>query len=1081
MRIHRLRLEGIGPFKDEQSLDFDELTAQGLFLLTGPTGAGKTTLLDAVVFALYGTVPGARGGDGRGRRVRERIVSDLRDVDTQPKVELEFSAAGRRFIVIRSPDYERPKSRGTGTTLAKASATLEEQIDGDWVPRSTDFQEISVELQGVLGMNAEQFAQVVLLPQGEFAGFLRASVTDRRRVLERLFQVDRYQSAEDWFRARADEAKLTLADARAQLDAVVERLAGALGTAAGPEDVRRSLSGPDEIGAWVASRRQAVDLRLSETEREANALRKAYAVADEAHRRAVQIEEAAAALQVREDAFAAHDERLPRARAWMAGAVGHAIANDDDAWAPAARDARARASALDGRLADERRAPTLIERAHEEDRAADGAEAAAELADASVAQALGRIEPARGAAEAGARAEETVRSLEREREVLTARMQAAERRAALAVERDAAAERLAGATESAAKARAAVAEHRTEAELDAVAARLLHQRQELSEARAALEADVRGLIEAAEAAARDRASFGALSTRRAELQDEASARRSAHLTARAAHLQAREDRLNAMAAELAAELSDGCACPVCGALDHPAPAGGDDDRDLRGAEQRAEAAASEAEQRFVAAQQALDTCNGQLAGLDAAEIEARSTAVAERGAARRAALQQLAADEHALGAEITQSERAIQARRQAVRDQELAERAASALEREIATIDQALATATAHAGDGPAPAGELEQLDARLIGLRESVQAAAAAREQVTRLEAAAESGRAESAARRAAAASHRQAARSLREEAARIESELAPLRGAHASIAAAAQAAGEHARSLEAAVQLLSTYAAARAERDAAAAHLLGLTEADTAAPGSLPTDSTDPAERTAQREARRNEASESSMDAAAHHREATRCAASVAEAEASLERAANDLGPATEAAERVIRLDATVRGGGDNLRKISLATYVLAARLEEVAAAATNHLLRMSSGRYELLHHDDRYGGGPAGLGLRVRDGWTGEERDTATLSGGEAFYASLALALGLAEVVTHESGGRPLDTLLVDEGFGSLDADTLEEVLGELDQLRAAGRSIGLVSHVPALAERIPAQLQVTPGRGGSTATVVTAVPA
>ncbi len=82
--------------------------------------------------------------------------------------------------------------------------------------------------------------------------------------------------------------------------------------------------------------------------------------------------------------------------------------------------------------------------------------------------------------------------------------------------------------------------------------------------------------------------------------------------------------------------------------------------------------------------------------------------------------------------------------------------------------------------------------------------------------------------------------------------------------------------------------------------------------------------------------------------------------------------------------------------------------------------------------------------------------------TLSGGEAFYASLALALGLADVVQREAGGRPLETLLVDEGFGALDPDTLEEVLGELDELRAAGRAIGLVSHVPALAERIPAQL-------------------
>ncbi len=135
---------------------------------------------------------------------------------------------------------------------------------------------------------------------------------------------------------------------------------------------------------------------------------------------------------------------------------------------------------------------------------------------------------------------------------------------------------------------------------------------------------------------------------------------------------------------------------------------------------------------------------------------------------------------------------------------------------------------------------------------------------------------------------------------------------------------------------------------------------------------------------------------------------------------------------------------------------------------AAATAHLLRMSGGRYELRTMMSGTATRRAGLGLRVFDGHSGDERDTGTLSGGEAFYASLALALGLADVVQREAGGRPLDTLLVDEGFGSLDPDTLEDVLGELEELRSRGRAIGVVSHVSALADRITAQLQVQPGQ-------------
>jgi exonuclease SbcC len=160
-------------------------------------------------------------------------------------------------------------------------------------------------------------------------------------------------------------------------------------------------------------------------------------------------------------------------------------------------------------------------------------------------------------------------------------------------------------------------------------------------------------------------------------------------------------------------------------------------------------------------------------------------------------------------------------------------------------------------------------------------------------------------------------------------------------------------------------------------------------------------------------------------------------------------------------------------NTLKMSLETYVLAARLEQVAAAAGARLAVMSQGRYTLAHSDARArGGARSGLGLSVLDAWTGQERDTSTLSGGESFFASLALALGLADVVTDEAGGMPLDTLFIDEGFGSLDEDTLEDVLDVLDRLRERDRAVGIVSHVADLRARVPAQLEVRKGRSGST---------
>ena len=125
----------------------------------------------------------------------------------------------------------------------------------------------------------------------------------------------------------------------------------------------------------------------------------------------------------------------------------------------------------------------------------------------------------------------------------------------------------------------------------------------------------------------------------------------------------------------------------------------------------------------------------------------------------------------------------------------------------------------------------------------------------------------------------------------------------------------------------------------------------------------------------------------------------------------------------------------------------------------------------RYALEHTGDRGAGeSRGGLSLLVRDDWSGESRDPATLSGGETFVVSLALALGLADVIAHEAGGSELDTLFVDEGFGTLDADTLDDVMDTLDSLRDGGRVVGVVSHVAELRDRIPTQLHVRkqPGR-------------
>jgi exonuclease SbcC len=160
-----------------------------------------------------------------------------------------------------------------------------------------------------------------------------------------------------------------------------------------------------------------------------------------------------------------------------------------------------------------------------------------------------------------------------------------------------------------------------------------------------------------------------------------------------------------------------------------------------------------------------------------------------------------------------------------------------------------------------------------------------------------------------------------------------------------------------------------------------------------------------------------------------------------------------------------------------MSLQRFVLAARLEEVAEAASARLAAMSAGRFRLRHDagvEDRRQA--SGLALVVEDAWTGAtDRPAGSLSGGESFLASLALALGLSDVVLRRSGGMRMDALFVDEGFGSLDEEALEHAVRALEDLRSGGRLVGVISHVPELRRRIPARIEVRGGPDGSEAVV------
>ncbi|MGX1682860.1 AAA family ATPase, partial [Streptomyces althioticus] len=596
MRLHRLDITAFGPFGTTQSVDFDALSAAGLFLLHGPTGAGKTSVLDAVCYALYGSVPGARQG-GQGITLR----SDHAAPATRTSVTLELTVAGRRLEITRQPPWERPKKRGAGTTVDKAQTWLRERdtATGAWKDLSRSHQEIGEEITQLLGMSREQFCQVVLLPQGDFARFLRADAEARGKLLGRLFDTHRFAEVEKRLADRRRAAETRVREGDAELLADAHRMQQAAGGAMELPELSPGEPGlADAVLTAAAVARStareqltAAHCRLTTAESVRAETGRALDEARERHRLQRRFAEARERAERLRERSGDHDEdqaRMDRAR--KAGTVAPALELRDSA------DAEHRRAA-----AAEQRARALLP-ASLADAGPDGLAAAARRA----AEELGGLESAR-------RMERRLTELLDERAGLDRQERADEE-----VREDAEAWLADWETT-----RTALQERIAHAQQAATRAGELAARRDT--ARARLEA----------ARTRDRL------TRDAEAAaEQAGAAREEALAARQHWLDLKEQRLGGIAAELAAGLTDGAPCAVCGATEHPAPArrvAGHVDRET---EERALADVQHAEDRRAEADRRLAAVREELAAAGAgagdapAERLARELDEAEREYAR---------------------------------------------------------------------------------------------------------------------------------------------------------------------------------------------------------------------------------------------------------------------------------------------------------------------------------------------------------------------------------------------------------------------------------------------------------------
>ena len=998
MKPHQLTIEAFGPYAERVEIDFDALSGEGLFLIHGSTGAGKTFLLDAICFALYGEVSGDRGVKG--------LRSDHAGPLAVPRVELEFSAGGCRYRVQRSPAHTAAKARGQGSTEKVPTAVLQRLVGPESQAIASKVTEVTREVEQIVGLNAAQFRQVILLPQGRFAEVLRAKAEEREALLKTLFETVLHERASDWLEEQAKSARIAVLEQNRALAVLRQQAAQEWQPYGLAEDLASDLAIPaDQAGldGLVERISRVVDASRLALEQASSAWTAAQAHRAEVSQQAERFDRRAtgrarlAELEQQTPAIEALVSQLATAtRAEAARASLEAAQQAGQEWqklqAPLQRDlgraatARERAQALpDGAMAlgllqlpaaaDLQRARTALaarrvelERLDKQAREADLCRQRAEQADQQQQQAEARRQQA-----------------ERQRQELQQRLQAAE--AALQAARSAA-DRLEGLQQ---------------------AAKAAHQR-----------ANAAGELAAGQAA--ETAALQAC--QRAESQGAA---------AKTVLQQLRQRQLTGMAARLASALEPGSPCPVCGSGHHPQPARAAADAvapgDLEAAEASELQASTALQQAAVAlvALQAQNKALAQQAGEAAADASgARVSALealqaftnARDQAAQRPQLEQVLAQQveqirqnEASLAEATTSSALLAQTRAAERQraQVLAAELAAELGEQIVSPRQVLA--------GWEP---LEQALAAVAKTAEVSERLASRREQAEQrlaqdlLAAGFDDGAALAAVLRSA-----------------------EQRQSWSQQINAYQEALQSQRALLAAPEL-ATVAEQRPDTAAAEAAATAADQARTAA-----------LERHSESRGSHDDLSRLSGE---HCRQAAALADQQQQAE-SLSTIAD-------------------RCNGKLAPYISLQRWVLSAYLAEICQYANQRLDMMTSGRYQLrLSDGGGRGGRQAGLGLRVLDAFTGEEREVSSLSGGETFQASLALALGVADTVQAHTGGVHLDALFVDEGFGSLDPDNLQLAMDELDRLREGGRLIGIISHVGALRERIRAGIEVIGGDQGS----------
>ena len=1058
MRPMTLTLTAFGAYAGSQTVDFEAAGAGGLFLVTGDTGAGKTTLFDGVCYALFGKLTG---------RVRSEkmIRSDYADDTLETSVQLTFSHRGQVWRIWRRPAQTRRKKRGEGTREITADALLE-RLEGETaIPVAEGKEKVDAAVEELLGIQVDQFRQIAMIAQNQFAELLNKSGRDRSAILRQVFATERCDALQTRLKEMASASR---AETEKQVDSLRQYLAGLRlpemeeGQPPQPEAAELAELLADEGCVW----RSARVLELAEhicqmDESELAGLDEQIAGLDETIKQSAGLLQSAREAARRQQQLAELEKRLAEQRAAEPEQLTAQARLKQ--WETAARLAPVWDSSEKARLAAQQ-AERLYEQAS--DRLAQlnaqgprWAQAREQLnADQQTAARLTvQLERQAEALQQYDRLEQAkAEQMACEQEL--ERLQTAQQQAQTLEEQQAAAlEKTQALADSLPAALAAAQTAQKELE------RWQQARKTLAEVRRQMQELVK--LQKQEQAARQ------------TLQQASDALDGAQQAYMSADQLYRRDQ----AGLLARELTPGKPCPVCGSVHHPSPA-----RGVTGApdKEQLEALATAMETARNAYNDALQTSSTltaqagsareqyiRLARQALAELEQELPPPEDVKALSRLVLdwdgrldqlleqaealgQQRQAAVEAAGAAVNQlagDREALEATRRAVafaccsrsslrcRRDSTAQRVAE-LQATLPQASRAEAEATLSALKQ-----QQKQLDA---SIRQTQQAL----EEYQQLLAAAESLQKERQNTR------EQAADEARQAAGRWEQALAES-GMDADAFAAARHTEEEIDRLRTELEQ-----ARRARQETEALYnQLREQQKSAPAPGCVPGQLEQALEQQEQRRKALNDARTRITGRLNANRSTM----------ADVRTAGQRLEKAQQRQQLIQQLDATANGklsGG--LGKQKFEQYVLATYFADAVEAANQRLFAMTGGRFQLECHQMTAAETQAALDLDVLDNYTGKLRSVGSLSGGETFQAALALALGLSDVIQNYAGGVELDVLFVDEGFGTLDAESLEQAVATLHSLVQGRRMVGIISHVPELKSRIENQLVVTKTPGGST---------